>query len=119
MLSVTVSQCQVRMRDDNPTSKQGPDDEPLDNRTLNSLHQANTALFSHTHAHTRTCMYTHKTHKSACTANWLDTLTTGKEQMTDRGFVSMAGLPQPYGRGLKFIKVSRTPSFKAGKTRTL
>lgn len=44
VLSVTVSQCQASMRDVNPTSKQGPEEEPLNNRTLNPRHQANTAL---------------------------------------------------------------------------
>lgn len=36
------------MRDFNPTSQQGPEEEPLNNRTLNPRHQANTAPY-HTH----------------------------------------------------------------------
>lgn len=50
VLSITVSQCQTCMRDVNPTSQQGPEEEPLNNRTLNPRHQANTALY-----HTHTC----------------------------------------------------------------
>lgn len=61
VLSVTVSQCQASMRDVNPTSKQGPEEEPLDNRTLNPRHQANTAL-DHTHIHTHTCARTSTQH---------------------------------------------------------
>lgn len=52
VLSITVSQCQTSMRDVNPTSQQGPEEEPLKQSHFEPAptprHQANTALY-HTH----------------------------------------------------------------------
>lgn len=100
VLSVTVSQCQASMRDVNPTSKQGPEEEPLDNRTLNPVIRQ-------------------IQHSVSLTLTQVNTQSTDTEQMTGRDTVAAAGLHQPHGRGLELIKVSRTPSFKSGKTSTL
>lgn len=79
---MTVSQCQASMRDVNPTSKQGPEEEPLDNRTLNPHHQAYTAQY-HTHTHTQA-------HADGGQPTG-HAYNTDTEQVTDRGTVAVVG----------------------------
>ena len=46
---MTVSQCQTCMRDVNPASQQGPEEEPLNNRTLKPPSSGKYSAISHTH----------------------------------------------------------------------
>lgn len=52
--SIVVSQCQTCMGDFNPTKQQGPEEEPLNNHTLNPpvIRQIQ-CYISHTHTHTQ------------------------------------------------------------------
>lgn len=97
VLSITVSQCQTCMRDVNPTSQQGPEEEPLNNRTLNPPSSGKYSAISHTHA------------DSGLQANWLNA-----HQKTDRsrlcqGCISL--MAEGWNRAV-LIKVSGMPSFE-------